>query len=60
MSAIAMPLSGEPRTENLPSATSMSSGAASSSAATIALALSTTLSAARATASPPVASEREP
>ena len=42
-SASVMPLSGEPFTENLPSETSMSSGAASSMCATIFLALSTTL-----------------
>jgi hypothetical protein len=44
----------------LPSATSMSSGAASSLWATIRLALSWTFWAARETASPPTASEREP
>ena len=59
-SARAIPLSGDPRTENFPLATSMSSGAASSSAATIALTLATTLSVALATASPPVASDRDP
>ena len=60
ISAIDIALSGEPLTWNLPSRTSMSSGAASSWWATIAFALATTLSAARATASPPTASVREP
>ena len=59
-SASVMPLSGEPLTENFPSRSSMSSGAASSLWATIARAFSTTFSAARAIASPPTASEREP
>ena len=53
-------LSGDPLTENCPSRTSMSSGAASSLCATIRLALSTTLSVARTIASPPTASVREP
>ena len=55
-----MPLPGEPLTENVPSLSSMSSGAASSLCATIARTLSTTLSDALAIASPPTASEREP
>ena len=59
-SASVSPLSGDPRTENLPSLSSMSSGAASSWWATIALTLAATLLAARAAASPPTASEREP
>ena len=60
ISASVMPLSGEPLTENLPSASSMSSGAASSWCATIFFALSTTFAVARAIDSPPTASEREP
>ena len=53
-------MSGEPATRNVPSASSMSSGAASSWCATIRLALSCTFSAARAIASPPTASDRDP
>src|SRR3954452_12871604 len=53
ISAIDIALSGEPFTWNLPSRTSMSSGAASSWWATIAFAFLATFSAARATASPP-------
>ena len=49
-----------PSREKLPSASSMSSGAASSSAAHTFLAFSCTFSAARAIASPPTDSEREP
>ena len=60
ISAIVIDLSGEPRTWYLPSLSSMSSGAASSSAAQMRLALSWTLCAARTMASPPTASEREP
>ena len=60
ISAMVIALSGEPRTWYLPSASSMSSGAASSSAAQIFLAFSCTFSAARPTDSPPTASEREP
>ena len=60
ISAIVIDLSGEPFTWYLPSASSMSSGAASSSAAQIRLAFSCTLRAARAIASPPTDSEREP
>ena len=61
MSASAMPLSGEPLHRELPvRPPRCPPGAASSSAATIALALATTLSVALATASPPVASDREP
>ena len=60
ISAIVIDLSGEPFTENLPSASSMSSGAASSSAAQTFLAFSWTFSAARAIASPPTDSERDP
>jgi hypothetical protein len=59
-SASVIALSGEPLTENFPSRTSMSSGAASSLWATIARALSTTFSVARTIDSPPTASEREP
>ena len=60
ISAIVIDLSGEPLTWNLPSASSMSSGAASSSAAQIRFAFSWTFCAARAIASPPTESEREP
>ena len=60
ISASVMPLSGEPLTEYLPSASSMSSGAASSRCAAMRLALSATLSADWASDSPPTASEREP
>ena len=59
-SASVRPLSGEPLTANLPSASSMSSGAASRLCAAICLALSTTLAVERAIDSPPTASEREP
>jgi hypothetical protein len=55
-----MPWSGEPRTIQRPSRSSMSSTAASSLCATSALAFSTTLAVALATASPPTASERDP
>jgi hypothetical protein len=60
ISTIVIDLSGEPFTWKLPSTSSMSSGAASSSAAQMRLALSCTFSAARATASPPTASVRDP
>ncbi len=60
MSAIDIDLSGDPLTRYAPPATSMSSGAASSSAAQIRFAFSWTRSAARAIASPPTASERDP
>ncbi len=60
ISAIVIDLSGEPLTWYLPSVNSMSSGDASSMAAQMRLALSCTLRAARASASPPTASEREP
>jgi hypothetical protein len=59
-SAIVIALSGDPLTWNLPSTSSMSSGAASSSAAQMRLALSCTLFAARAIASPPTDSDRDP
>src|SRR3954463_13567763 len=59
-SASVMPLSGEPRTWNLPPASSMSSGAASSRWATSRLALSATLTAERARrrAPPPAGGRR--
>src|SRR3982074_451319 len=60
MSPRPSPFSGEPRTWYLPSASSTSSGAASSRCAAILRALSCTFSAARATDSPPTASERDP
>ena len=60
ISTIVIDLSGEPFTWYLPPTSSMSSGAASSSAAQMRLAFSCTFSAARAAASPPTARVREP